>query len=341
MAAGGFREFVAGEILTEDLINDYLLQGMLVFAGTAARGSAIPSPVEGQFSFRTDDDVVEFYDGSQWTELSTGIAWGSATGGSVVTQGKSRYNVFSANGNLVVVEPGFFEYAIVAGGGGGASGGGGGGGAGGVLTGFVELAAGTVAVTVGAGGAGGVGSDVSGAAGANSVVASLGTAIGGGFGGGPALNGGTGGSGGGGGRSGGLGGSGTSGQGFAGGNGSSPDNATGGGGGGFRSVGTNGNATTSGSGGDGDLILFPVGAGGSGSGWTGGGFSTLGSGGRLRPTNFVLGGMGMPIGDPTLRASVGPLNSGSGGGAGARLVSTNYDGVAGGSGIVVFRVGVE
>jgi hypothetical protein len=43
MAAGGFREFVAGEILTEDLINDYLLQGVLVFAGTAARGSAITS----------------------------------------------------------------------------------------------------------------------------------------------------------------------------------------------------------------------------------------------------------------------------------------------------------
>jgi hypothetical protein len=51
MAAGGFREFVAGEILTEDLINDYLLQGVLVFAGTAARGSAITSPVEGQFAF--------------------------------------------------------------------------------------------------------------------------------------------------------------------------------------------------------------------------------------------------------------------------------------------------
>lgn len=340
MAAGGFKEFVAGEVLDEDEINDYLMQGMLVFAGTAARGSAITSPVEGQFSFLKDSDSVEFYDGSAWVELSTGIAWGSATGGSVVTQGKSRYNVFSANGSLVVEEPGFFEYAIVAGGGGGASGGGGGGGAGGVLTGFVQLAAGTISVTVGAGGAGGAGVDVAGAAGGNSSVASIGTATGGGFGGAPAGNGGSGGSGGGGGRFLGSGGAGTSGQGFAGGNGSS-DNSTGGGGGGYRSVGTNGNLTTAGTGGDGDLILFPVAAGGGGSGWTGGGFTTRGPGGLLRPTNFVLGGNGQRTGDETLPGSIGPLNSGSGGGAGARISNTNYNGLAGGSGIVVFRVGVE
>jgi hypothetical protein len=41
MAAGGFKEFVAGETLDEDEINDFLMQGVLVFAGTAARGSAI------------------------------------------------------------------------------------------------------------------------------------------------------------------------------------------------------------------------------------------------------------------------------------------------------------
>jgi hypothetical protein len=45
MAAGGFKEFVAGETLDQDEINDFLMQGMLVFAGTAARGSAITSPV--------------------------------------------------------------------------------------------------------------------------------------------------------------------------------------------------------------------------------------------------------------------------------------------------------
>jgi hypothetical protein len=32
------------------------MQGMLVFAGTAARGSAITSPVEGQFTYLADSD---------------------------------------------------------------------------------------------------------------------------------------------------------------------------------------------------------------------------------------------------------------------------------------------
>lgn len=89
MAAGGFREFVAGETLDEDKINDFLMQGMLVFGGTAARGSAIPSPVHGQFSFLTDSDTVAFYDGSDWVEFESGplavnfvVVGGGASGGS-------------------------------------------------------------------------------------------------------------------------------------------------------------------------------------------------------------------------------------------------------------------
>jgi hypothetical protein len=66
MAAGGFKEFVAGETLDEDEINDFLMQGMLVFAGTAARGSAITSPVEGQFCFLKDSDTVELVFGAQY-----------------------------------------------------------------------------------------------------------------------------------------------------------------------------------------------------------------------------------------------------------------------------------
>jgi hypothetical protein len=72
MAAGGFKEFVAGETLDEDEINDYLMQGMLVFAGTAARGSAIPSPSEGMVTYRSDDDTVEVFDGSAFVPISAG-----------------------------------------------------------------------------------------------------------------------------------------------------------------------------------------------------------------------------------------------------------------------------
>ena len=65
-----FKTFIAGEILTASDVNATLgAQMIAVFAGPAARGSAIPSPVEGQFTFRTDDEVLEFWDGSVWKEL--------------------------------------------------------------------------------------------------------------------------------------------------------------------------------------------------------------------------------------------------------------------------------
>ena len=173
MAAGGFKEFVAGETLDEDEINDFLMQGMLVFAGTAARGSAITAPVEGQFSFLTDSDTVEFYDGSAWVELASGFP--------------------------------LFEAVVVAGGGGGgrsnfsANASSGGGGAGGYRSNvageqdgngvaanfqlFLEPG-GTATVSVGGGGAGGGSTPSAGSRGANSRFGNI-AADGGG--GGPGL----------------------------------------------------------------------------------------------------------------------------------------------------------
>jgi len=167
MAAGGYREFLSGETLTEDLINDYLMQGVLVFAGTAARGSAIGTAVEGQFAFLKDVDKLTYYSGSAWEEFSTspGAAvvtstTGSATLGTVVSGG-TTYNTYSftGDGSIVFGEEGLVELLLVGAGGGGgvngladvASGGAGGGQVLSVSQAFVS--AGTVTVTIGAGGA--------------------------------------------------------------------------------------------------------------------------------------------------------------------------------------------
>jgi hypothetical protein len=56
--------FVAGQVLTAAELNVVSDQSVMVFAGTAARGSAIPSPSEGMVTYRSDDDVVEVFDGS-------------------------------------------------------------------------------------------------------------------------------------------------------------------------------------------------------------------------------------------------------------------------------------
>jgi len=69
----GRKTFTAGEVLQAADVNDFLMdQSVMVFAGTAARGSAIPSPSEGMVTYRSDDDAVEVYDGSSWNAVGPG-----------------------------------------------------------------------------------------------------------------------------------------------------------------------------------------------------------------------------------------------------------------------------
>ena len=42
----------------------------MVFGGTAARSSAIPTPSEGMTSYRTDTQQIESYDGAAWRGMS-------------------------------------------------------------------------------------------------------------------------------------------------------------------------------------------------------------------------------------------------------------------------------
>jgi hypothetical protein len=70
MAGLGRKTFSAGDVLTAAEVNGYLMDQMvMVFGGTAARSSAIPVPSEGMITFRTDDNVVEVYDGTSWNSL--------------------------------------------------------------------------------------------------------------------------------------------------------------------------------------------------------------------------------------------------------------------------------
>jgi hypothetical protein len=67
MAAGlGFKTFTTGEVLTAADTNGYLMQGINVFASTAARDAAITSPQEGQFAYTKDTNGLWYYDGAAW-----------------------------------------------------------------------------------------------------------------------------------------------------------------------------------------------------------------------------------------------------------------------------------
>jgi hypothetical protein len=61
------KEFEAFTRLDASDVNTYLMdQSVMSFAGTAARGSAIPSPVTGMTTYLEDDDALQVFDGAAY-----------------------------------------------------------------------------------------------------------------------------------------------------------------------------------------------------------------------------------------------------------------------------------
>jgi hypothetical protein len=70
LTGAGFKTFVNGNVLLASEVNTFMMdQQIMVFAGTAARGSAIAEPSEGMFAFLKDDDQLTFYNGSDWVSF--------------------------------------------------------------------------------------------------------------------------------------------------------------------------------------------------------------------------------------------------------------------------------
>jgi len=67
--------FVAGQILTAAEMNIVSDQTVMSFAGTAARGSAIPTPSEGMAAYLNDSNILSLYDGAAWKN-SLGVTGG-------------------------------------------------------------------------------------------------------------------------------------------------------------------------------------------------------------------------------------------------------------------------
>jgi hypothetical protein len=158
------KVFTAGQVLAAADVNNFLMdQTVMSFAGTAARGSAIGTAIEGMVSYLEDSNLLTAYNGSAWV--------------TVANAGTASYNLvqtlyFTSSGTFTKATYPWLRAIRVklqAGGGGGgginltptdaiaASNGGGGGTYGEKF--FTDIAslASSVTVTVGAGGAGGNG----------------------------------------------------------------------------------------------------------------------------------------------------------------------------------------
>jgi hypothetical protein len=86
------KEFEAFTRLDASDVNTYLMdQSIMSFAGTAARGSAIATPVEGMATYLEDSNLVSIYDGTNWKN-SLG-----ATGGIIQVVSIPKTNVFSVS----------------------------------------------------------------------------------------------------------------------------------------------------------------------------------------------------------------------------------------------------
>ena len=314
-------------------------QAVQVYAGTAERGSAVPTPSAGMVAYSTATGL-QVFDGSAWTDVG-GVGYGEATGGAstaTISVGGESYTLltFTSTGTLTNTKAGLFDVCLVGAGGGGASGNntsyrGGAGGGGEIVQQTIYLTA-NATVTIGAGGAGGTSGIAPGYIGFSSVLGSglsHVSATGGGGGpindGSPYLSAGGNGACGAGGM--GISTNPTGGLAFVDGttgkNGGSGASGGAGGGGGNSAAGSNGTSGVGGNGGAGTDISAFVGSSITLAGGGGGGGNTGGSGGA--------GGGG--AGGSGAAGTAGTVNTGGGGGGG----SSAGGGAAGGSGVVYVR----
>jgi hypothetical protein len=99
MAGLGRKVFTAGEVLTAANVQDYLQdQAVMVFAGSAARGSSIGTATEGMVSYLTDTNKIEVFT-TYWEQVWPSVA-GTVLAKDVVGSGTSITTSMTATSDL-------------------------------------------------------------------------------------------------------------------------------------------------------------------------------------------------------------------------------------------------
>jgi hypothetical protein len=97
------KVFTAGEVLTAADVNSFLMdQSVMTFAGTAARGSAIPTAVEGMVTYLQDSNIYQVWTGSAWAGLNSS-ATETITTAYTATAGNSGGLLYSTSSSAVTI----------------------------------------------------------------------------------------------------------------------------------------------------------------------------------------------------------------------------------------------
>lgn len=71
------KVFTAGEVLAASDVNSFLMdQSVMTFANSAARDTAIPTPIEGMVTYLEDTNSLELFDGSAFVAVGGGAGGG-------------------------------------------------------------------------------------------------------------------------------------------------------------------------------------------------------------------------------------------------------------------------
>ena len=107
--ANGFKVFAVGEVLTAADVNDYLMeQSIGIFSNSTTRDAQITSPIEGQFCYLADSNVLQFYNGSSWSDfigegdISSVVAGTNLSGGGTAGAVTLNYTMEAVAQTLLV-----------------------------------------------------------------------------------------------------------------------------------------------------------------------------------------------------------------------------------------------
>ena len=111
----GRKVFQAATVLTAADVNNFLMdQAVMVFAGTAARGSAIGTATEGMVTYLEDLNEIDVYTGTTWEQVypvqATVREIGTATTATTAVAGDKNNVIYSlATAASTVVVPDLFS----------------------------------------------------------------------------------------------------------------------------------------------------------------------------------------------------------------------------------------